>query len=105
MDDLINPAPKVYDRKETKRVAVSCPALLQAVAVQVSLSSDCLLCMSAVHFPFVIQRPEASDLAEDEREPIDALEIFEVRCRIHPAGSPLPIEGSAQVTRASPGTL
>lgn len=42
MDDLINPAPKVFDRKATARS----------------------------------QRPQG-DLQADEREPIDALEVFE----------------------------
>lgn len=72
--DLINPSPQVFERKETDRKAVS------GRLYTVTRFQACSVCqITGLLFHLLNVQRTKQELAEDARDPIDALEIFEVR--------------------------
>ena len=71
MTTLINPSPVVHERKDTSQRAVSLLLLYRRQLHLYTVLSDCYA---------VLQRADrdGSDGDSDAREPIDALEVFEV---------------------------
>ena len=71
--DLINPAPIVHERKETHRKAVCFSGVLLN---QDAFWLQSLRCRSS--FPCVYGQTTRKSGDESDREPIDAVEVFEV---------------------------
>jgi len=89
MADLINPTPQLFGRKETSQLAVSMP-LSYLICKKIMLSrrgnsstqyartlESRTACPLFSTCP-LLQRTTRTTVEGDEREPIDALEIFEV---------------------------
>jgi hypothetical protein len=74
--DLINPAPVIYERRAPRRRKVglftveNMPSFAALLDSCDEMRAPMLQCMQA---------PASED--EDSRDPIDALEVFEVRCQ------------------------